>query len=99
MFGSPGPIIARKELKRLAVIKRPDGEILRVSIEQVTDVDQERFHFVCLRPWHPIAPDQHQPAPYAIAVLPGELEALRDALTAAIDQIPAHETVPATEPA
>jgi hypothetical protein len=93
MFGSPGKVVAQKEVKRLAVIKRSDGEILRVSLDQVVDSDCERFHYVVLRPYNLVGPDQHRPAPFALVVRPDELTALRDALTEAIDTIPAHETV------
>lgn len=93
MFLNPGKIVVHKELKRLAAIKRSDGEILRVSLEQLTDSDDEKFHFVCLRPWHMVGPDTHRPSAYAITVRADELHILRDALTAAIDAIPAHETI------
>jgi len=93
---SPGKIVKRDELKRLAVLKRQTGEILRISLDRATDSDGEAFHFVSLRPWHPVGPDRHQPASFTIAVLADELPAIRDAITAAIDLIPAHETV--TEP-
>lgn len=95
MFGSPGRIVAQKEVRRLAVIKRGDGEILKVSLDQVVDSDCEPFHYVVLRPFHPVGPNMHQPANFCIVVRPDELTALRDALTDAIDQIPAHETVAA----
>jgi hypothetical protein len=96
----PGPIIERKELKRLAVISRPDGEILRASLDQATDSDGERYTYITLRPWHPVAPGKHAPSPYAVTILPTEITGLRDALTLAADLIPAHEAldlIPATD--
>jgi hypothetical protein len=91
MFSQQRQIIERKELKRLAVIKRPDGEILRVSLDQATDSTGERATYVTMRPWNVVGPERHAPSPYAIVVLPAEIAGLRDALALAADLIPAHE--------
>lgn len=91
MFSQQRQIIERKELKRLAVIKRPDGEILRVSLDQATDSTGEMATYLTLRPWNVVGPDRHAPSPYAVVILPTEIQALRDALSLAVELIPAHE--------